>query len=461
MQPIIRSTVIPIRRARSALALALALATAAPAGADPFERRFVLEEVVVHGNDRTPVAVVERALGLAVGEPVAPDRILAAVDALREAELFDDVSFHTERGTERGRVRLVLEVKEKGVELRFGTGYLDLDGWYVVPAQIRADNRLGRGERTRLSLKIGYRLVGADLVFEEERAGPSGRTFWGASLGGYGLQRHYFLEGVEYQHALSRAWIGAHLGRRLSRTWKLEAGARFETMDADSLPKAAADDELRGVDRGDEPDFEDLPPAVAAAAGERRGQVVHLALSFDGRARERVASTPVGGVWGRVLTEGIFRESAEAARLTADLRAYRAALGGAFALRVRGGLVGDDTAFYDRFHVGGLYTVRGYPSQSLSEASGDTRFWSASLEFRGPLLGRRDRPTVMGALFADAGQGWTEGTPAAADISSSVGFGFRVRVPWLDSLGFDFATPLGPLSFGESFHANGALGWNF
>lgn len=459
-----------------ALVLAMRMALALPAAAQDAPspaplaeatespstfRPLYLEEIVVRGNSRTSRDVVLRYLPLAPDQSVTPDRVVDAVASLRESDLFSRLDFRMEKGTERGRVRLVLDVEEKGAEFRFGTGYQDLDGWYLIPAELRLDNRMGRGEQSRLSVKLGYQIAGVEYRFRENRLGADGRMFWGASLGGYGLQRRYFLDDVQYRHAVGRGHLGAHVGRRLGRAWSLEVGARFETVDADSVPDAAEDDEARGLDRGDALPFDQLPAEIAAAVGERRGQVYHVQLAYDARARRRVASTPERGAWGAVRVEGLVREGAEAVSATVDLRAYRAALGGAFAARGRAGFVGDDSAFYDRFHLGGLYTVRGFALQSLSPPGGDTRFWSTTLEFRGPLLGRRDEPRVLGVLFVDAGQGWTDGSPHADDVSSAAGFGFRVRVPWLDTLGFDFGIPLGDREVAETFHASGALGWNF
>jgi outer membrane protein insertion porin family len=442
-----------------ALSWGLSPDAASAAPSDPLP--LVLDEVVLQGNTRTSPEVVQRYLSLPAGEPVTPERILEAVEALRTAELFRSVEFRTERGRERGHVRLILDVEERGLEFGLGAGYQDLDGWYVVPAQLRWDNRLGRGERTRVSLKFGYRITGVEGTLEEPHFGSDGRGFWGISVGAFGLQRRYFLDGVEYRHPVSQGFVGAHLGRRFGRGWSVEVGARFETMDADSTAKAAENDEVRGVEKGDELPHDDLPPDIASSVGQRPGQVYHVQLSFDGRSARRVASTPVSGFWGRVLAEGLLREDAEAGAVTVDLRAYRAAFGGAFAARGRGGVIGSRAAFYDRFYLGGLYTVRGVPPQSLSPAEGDTRFWSASLEFRGPMAGRPDRPIVMAVLFVDAGQGWQNAAPPADDVSASAGFGFRIRVPWLDSLGFDFGVPIGRSPVGESFHAHGALGWNF
>jgi outer membrane protein assembly factor BamA len=104
--------------------------------------------------------------------------------------------------------------------------------------------------------------------------------------------------------------------------------------------------------------------------------------------------------------------------------------------------------------LGGLYTVRGFPSQSLTDPEGSTVFGAASLEFRAALVGRRDRPRLAGVLFVDAGVDDDE--PAAA-----AGFGVRLRVPWLESLGLDLGIPLTESPIEEAFHANASLGWSF
>jgi outer membrane protein assembly factor BamA len=426
------------------------------------DRALILETLAVEGNARTSRDVALRSFPLREGDAVDPDRLLDAVDALRAVDLFAKVDFRTEPGTARGLVRVVLVVEEKGVELRFGTGYQDLDGWYLVPAELRFDNRLGRGEELRLTSKIGYRVGGVDLSFGEPRAGGEGQLFWGVDVAAFGLQRVYFVDGVEIAHRLGRGAIGAHVGRRLGASWRVEAGARAETIDADSTAEVNEDDDVRSVSRGDEVAFADLPAGVADDVGERRGEVLHLEIARDTRAARLVAGTPERGFWGRVRFESFLRESAEASALTADLRLYRRAANVSLAMRVRGGVIGEGAAFYDRFHLGGLYTVRGFPSQSLSPAEGDTRFWIATLEVRGALVGPTPHPRLAGLLFADAGQGWGERPHEDfADASASAGFGVRLRVPWLAWVGVDFGVPLTDSPVRENFHGNAALGWNF
>lgn len=432
-----------------------------PAPTETAARTLTLERIEVEGNTRTSRDAVLRRFPLHEGDAVTPERILDAIDALRATEVFASVDFRTGPGTGRGLVALTLDVREKGVELRFGTGYRDLDGWYLVPAELRFDNRLGNGERLRITSKLGYRLGGVEITFAQPAAGARGRTYWGIEGGGFGQSRVYFVDGVEYAHDLGRGYLGAYVGRRFGASWRVELGARGETIDADSTAEAYEDDDVRGVSRGDELPFAALPAGVGDDVGERRGSVLHAEIARDTRSARLVCATPASGLWGRLRVEGIVREETRATAATAELRAYRAAGDLAFALRLRGGVVGAEAAFYDRFHLGGLYSVRGFPSQSLAPPAGDTRFWTAGVEMRGPLVGRPDRPTLAGLLFLDAGDGGSSGAAEVEGAASSFGFGLRLRVPWIESIGVDFGVPLSESPVGESFHANGALGWNF
>ena len=429
----------------------------APRAAVP--RAFVLETIELTGNERTSRAAALRAFPLVEGDPVSTEALLDAVDALRGAEIFRSVDFRTHAGSERGRVRLELLVEELGVDFRFGTGFRDLDGWYLIPAQLRLDNQLGRGERVRLQVKAGYRIIGLELVLEEPRLGD-GRTYWGTKLGGYGRTRTYFAYDVEYEHQLSTVEAGAWVGRRLGGGWSIEAGSRFETVDADSTPEAATADDFRDIDKGDELFFWQLPEAIAAHVGTEERVIWHAQLAIDTRSRRRVAASPVSGVWGRLRTEGILLDGADVGVVTADVRTYRRLFGGALALRLHAGVMGA-APWYDRFYLGGLYTVRGFPGQSLSPSAGDSRFWTASLEYRASLAGRPDDPRLVGVLFVDGGHGWSGDTFDPENTSASAGYGFRFRLPWVEHVGVDFAVPLTDSPRDESFRAHAALGWNF
>ena len=111
-------------------------------------------------------------------------------------------------------------------------------------------------------------------------------------------------------------------------------------------------------------------------------------------------------------------------------------------LHLRGGWIGDEAPFYDRHYTGGLYSARGFEGQSLSPSGGDTKFWTASLEVRAPLIGDGRSPRLSGIAFLDVADGWTTDAPRLDDAHVSAGYGIRVRVPWVDIVGLDVGIPL-------------------
>jgi outer membrane protein assembly factor BamA len=427
------------------------------------ERPLIVERIEIEGNTRTPEGTVLRYLGIRPGDATEPDSLLEAMEGLRASDLFRSVAYESRAGSERGRIVLHLTVEEKPVEFRFGAGYQDLSGWYLIPAELRFDNRLGRGEIARAHAKLGYRLAGVHLFYEEPRFGD-GRNRWGASFFGTGGARVYFVEGVECRHNVTRAGLEAHIGREFFPGLAIEAGAGFETIEADSSAEAGEDDEIREIERGDELPFADLPAGIASDLGEAKRALLRVDLTWDSRSPLRVSGTPVSGFWGRLRATGTFsrEQGDDFPSLHADLRAYRGVGSAALAARLRGGATGGSAPWYDRFYLGGLYTVRGFPSQSLSAPEGETRFWSASAELRAPLVGSAANPRLAGVFFVDAGDSWrVDEAVTLNDVSVGAGYGLRLRVPWIGWLGLDVARPLTDSPVREAFHGNASIGMTF
>lgn len=434
------------------------------ASAPPSARHgLVLDSIEIQGNTRTRDSAVTERLGLRAGDVVDQEQLLAAAEVLRASDLFASLDFHTRPAAERGHIVLVLEVREKPIEVRFGTGNTDLDGWYLIPAELAFDNRLGRGERTRLQLRFGYRHAGVVLSFEQPSAGGSD-LFWGCEAAGLGSDRVYFRDGIEYRHHVARSRVGAHLGRQFGASCRAAVSMRLETVEADSTAEVRADNATHAVAAGDELPFDELPGGVKAGVGRSERSVLGAEIVIDSRSASEVAGTPASGVWGRLRAESVFqylRRAQSFGTVDFDLRGYRSLLGGALAGRLRAGIAGDNAPFYDRLYLGGLYTVRGFPGQSLSDAGGDTWLWSASLEWRAPLIGESARPRLAGVMFVDAGDSGCDSDPDPRGLAVSAGYGLRLRVGWFGWLGLDFGMPLSPSPIAESFRAHASIGWSF
>jgi len=421
----------------------------------------VLEDIVVGGNSRTSLATILLYLPVSPGERVDQPSLLAAVAALRGAQIFDSVEFYTRPGSQRGQLVLVLEVQEKHVHFRFGTGNTNLDGWYLVPVKLSLDNRLGRAERLDVAWKFGYRHLGLELDFFEPRAGDR-RNYWGSRLYARRTDRAYFHQDIEYHHHVVRNGWEVRLGRLFSGTWTGDIGMRFETVEADSFATAAADDELRGVQSGDRLERHELPGDIVGAVGESRSRnAVHIDLRLDSRSRDQVVGSPASGLWGRLKLEQVFQGSTSFPTVNGDLRAYQGIGDACLAVRTRVAAVGNRAAFYDRLYLGGYYTVRGYPGQSLSRSGGDTWLWSASGELRAPLIGERRSPRLAGLLFFDAGSSGFGSEPFFDEVALGTGFGLRLRLAWLGWLGLDFGVPLSAGPYDDAYRLHGSIGWSF
>jgi len=422
-------------------------------------KMLTLEAVEPRGNTRTSLSVIEKHLGLSPGDRIDQAALVAAVTRLRDSGLFDSVGDFTRPGHARGSLILVLDVEERGPDLRLGTGNNDLDGWYLIPAALSLDNLTGHGERAAVQLMFGYRMGGLRAHYRRG-ATPVDRTFWGAELHAMGHERIYFEDGVEYGHTVARSGLSLHLGRRFGRALSLSASLLAETVDADSTGSVWQDNDVSGVDSGDDVAFADLPAGIAAGVGKRQRTTWRTDLVLDTRSTERRSGSPVAGLWGRLRLGYTVQETGDFPDASLDLRTYRDLGAGVLGLRGRAAVVDEDAPFYDRHYLGGLYTVRGFPSQSLTAPAGDGWICHGSAEFRATLMGDATRPRMVGLLFLDAGRGGEPGGPGG-DLAVGAGWGVRLRLGWLGYLGADFGLPLSDSPVDESFHGHGSLGWSF
>lgn len=421
-------------------------------------RTLSIERVEFTGLTRTPAARALIATGLTLPEVASPEVIQGAADRLRASQLFRRVDVHTRAGARPGAVVLVFAVQETAPHLRFGLGYEDFSSWYLIPAQLNADNLTGHGEGLRLSTRFGYRLSGVDLVLRKP-ALDSARDFWELRARVEGIDRIYFLDSLETKHHIDRGGLDLRLGRSLSRTVALEGWLGAENTVVDSNASLYTDRASQGRSKGEQVPFSTLPGAIQRDVRDRAQTRVGLALIHDHRTGNGLEQR---GVWARLSGEGVFSKYGDFGSWQSDVRGY-APLGRdvQLAVRLRAASLSSAAPFYERYYVGGLYTVRGYPSQALSPPQGHLNLGAGSLELRHVWAGSASDPRFTAIAFVDGGQGWSQVAPAVKDVAFGAGIGFRVRLPWLGQLGVDAARPLTPSPVREGFHLHGSLGWSF
>ena len=410
----------------------------------------------MEGNSRTRSGLIVAASGLRPGQPIDATALLLAADRVRGQALVAEVQVRARPGTAPGRVVVVFDVVERSPHVRLGVGYEDLSGWYLIPLQLNLDNVTGRGERADVSFRLGLRLV--DLTARYRRPSPlDPRRYWEARARVEGQGRLYFFGGAEVRHDVSSGGFDFTLSRPVSGAFAASAWVGVGGQNVESKAIIHAPREVAGQEEGDDVELEDLPPEIRREVGSTGRSRIGAALDVDTRAGSGLAES---GWWGRTSVEATRTEDVSFGSWHADVRRYVPVVPGTqLAMRARAGVVGDDAPFTDRIYLGGLYTVRGYPTQSLAPPNGFTRTASASIELRRAWSADVRNPRVIGLLFADVGVGDADGVSSVD--AAGVGFGLRLRVPWLGHVGVDVGIPLASSQVEESFHANASIGWTY
>ena len=115
-----------------------------------------------------------------------------------------------------------------------------------------------------------------------------------------------------------------------------------------------------------------------------------------------------------------------------------------------------DVPFYDRYYLGGLYSLRGFkyrnigprdPSYGINslmpdEPIGGDSYWFGSLEYSIPILEKENGVGVRFALFYDAGAVGAGPYSFSGNFDDNWGLGFHLNIPHLGPLRLEYGVPI-------------------
>ncbi len=438
----------------------------------PPRRVLELEQIVVTGNshisDSTIVGTLELIPGDTVNAAILEEARLRLLD---EYPLLSAVDFSTRPGSKRGLVILNIDVIEKNqVILETGYGFHDTYGWFLTLLGLRYDPAAAYGTEYRLGLRLGFHIAGLDGEFRQ-RVRP-GSIGMGGNFHIYSQEQLFFagedapadwdensadLYTREFRQKIQRSGAELYLFYGLRDSTKFSFGFHVEQVRPES---SFVDNE-----NGQEYQFSDFPPSLQADI--RKTIITGLVLRVARDTRDRLDYPRAGSfTFLRVQSNNSFLGGDETyIKAEGDFRKY-IGLGDwrVFSSRLVGGIVTKRTPYYERFFLGGAYSIRGFRGLSLSPPSGSDGFIIANNEFRFPLIMSTVDvpPRLAGLVFIDAGIGWERGNPLRwSDIEASAGYGVRLRLPWIGTLGFDVGIPFTDSRTGDRFYVNGSLGFSF
>jgi len=391
--------------------------------------------------------VIRQLLGLSPGDAIDAESVFQGRERLVRSGFFHDVSLSTRPGARRGLVILVLNVRERHQPyLDTGFGFRDPEGWYLTLLGLRSENPFGYGGRATAGIRFGFRTVGLEgelrMPLRADR-----RLSLRVRLRGYEEQALWYetepgWQGLYDEHRLKLERSVA----QLALSWRPHDLVRLE-LGLGHLEASPAD-EARNRDQDETVPLADLPPEIREEVEPLRLPSVQASLrlgggGMDGRPGH---SLHLDGRW----VAGGLGADRDYLRLSATLRSTLSlAAGQSLALGFRAGVVGDQAPWYERFRLGGSYSLRGFRDHSLSPSGGHRGYWTAAAEYRFPMIRKRGSgdARLSGLVFLDGGRGWLGEDPATSEIDYEAlqiggGYGVRLHLPWLGVVGFDVGLPI-------------------
>ncbi len=404
----------------------------------PQKRQLTLESIEVVGNTKTSSSVIIRQLNIRPGEPFTINTIEESTQHLRGTNFFKSVDVYSRPGSEKGKVILIVEVKERlWPYFQFEGGHNDIDGWFLVPASLRFDNLFGRGSRFGLQWRLGDHISKLSLRYKNSFNNNSLL----ADIQLFTSERSFvhFFENNNNSTTQNVRSGGLDLKiSGLSGWYKhLFLSLRSENYEPDDYGRDVLGKRVQA-------DF--LPIVIQKDLENNQLNVFGVGLFADTRDN---SSYPQSGFWGALVGEIVNSKTDETIRfpkLSLDARLFQPFFkkNTVLALHLKGAFAGEDAPFYERFYLGGANSLRGYQDRRLTPVGWGNKMFLATAEIRFPLT-KKNSPNhrSSGVLFFDAGGNWQEDQVISADdIYTSIGLGFRLKLPVVGTTRVDFAFPL-------------------
>jgi outer membrane protein insertion porin family len=389
-----------------------------------FERgtKFRFGRVEVSGNTKTLDRVIRHSLDVADGRTYTATGLKTSKENLTRTSYFKDVKISTAPSTVPGEMDAKIEVQEGPTgTLSGGLGYSSIDKIFGV-VQLTENNLFGRGWKASLNSQFGARRTTYSIDFRDPYFLD---TDFSLLLGAYKTKVQY--TDFEKDARGGRAGIGYNFSRFLHGSVSLRMDETRILAVSGTLPSSNIRQEIdKGLQKTRSVGFNVTRNTTDRFIDPSRGGVQSVSLEYAGG--------PLGG------------DSQFVKYFLNAKWFYPVTTSTVFSWNVLWGHVvptigGEEIPLFERFFLGGPYSVRGFRSRSISptdpntgELIGGNKEVVANLEYLFPLVGEIG---FKGVLFFDAGNSWAQGSWPFMDQGLWAAYGVGIR--WY--------SPMGPLRF--------------
>jgi outer membrane protein insertion porin family len=403
-----------------------------------FERgqKFRFGRVEVTGNTKTYDHVVRRSLETTDGMTYSATKLKESKENLTRSSYFKDVKVSTAPSATSGEMDVKVEVQEGPTgTLSGGMGYSSLDKIFGV-VQLSEHNLFGRGWKASLSSQFGARRTTFSLDF---RAPHVFDTDYSLLFNLYKTKLKYF--DFEKDSRGGRLGIGFNLSRFVGASVSLSADDTQILALPNEIPTKTV---AREINKGRQ---------------TTRSMVFSLARNTTDRPLDPTKGTVqsaslqyAGGPFGGDTQLLKYLMNAKSYHPVTESTVFSTSFLWGHVVSTDGGWTKGEVPLYERFFLGGPYSVRGFRARSLSprdpntgEMIGGNKELVANFEYQFPLAADVG---VKGVFFLDAGNSWVQGAWPFKEESLWVGYGLGVR--WY--------SPMGPMRFEYGWNINRPTG---
>jgi outer membrane protein insertion porin family len=395
-----------------------------------FERgaKFHFGKVEISGNTKTLDRVVRNNLDVADGQTYTATGLKTSKENLTRSSYFKDVKISTAPSTVPGVMDAKVEVQEGPTgTLSGGLGYSSVDKIFGV-IQLTENNLFGRGWKMSFNSQFGARRTTFSIDFRDPNFLD---TEYSLLLAAYKTKVKY----TDFEKDAKGGRVG--LGYNFTR---FVNGSVFLRVDETKILALAG-----------------IPPTWTVQQEIDKGLQKTRSIGFNvtRNTTDRSIDPSRGGIQSASVEYAggpiLGGDSDFVKYFLSAKRFYPVTATTTFSWNALWGHViptvgGEEVPLFERFFLGGPYSIRGFRSRSLSPADpntgelvGGNKELVLNLEYLFPLI---SEVGVKGVLFFDAGNAWAQGEWPFNDQGVWAAYGVGVR--WY--------SPMGPLRF--------EWGWN-
>jgi outer membrane protein insertion porin family len=426
-----------------------------------------VQKIEIRGNLKTKDKVIRRELAISPGDVLDMVRVKISKQRLEGLDYFDKVDIRPEPidPPTPGEKDLVINVDEKNTgNFTVGAGFSSVDSLvgYAEVSQANFDlfhppYFTGGGQKIRLRIDLGILYQNYELEFVEP-------WFLNRKLA---LSVDIYRKELDFESP-SDIFNETRTGAKISLTRAL--GSDFLIGSVSYSPEDVGISLNSGwftTPYGTSQSPPNVPAAIAQQVGDNFFNRFGGSLAYDTRNSVQLPNhgqrTELSGEFSAGDTSFYKMELTSAWYFPGLLKGHVIEIGGRAG--VADSVTGGDVPFYDRYYLGGLYSLRGFKYRNVSprepgagtgnqpnEPIGGDTYWFGSVEYSIPIFEQENGVGLRLAWFYDVGEVDGGSYSLSGNIDDDVGMGIRLNIPHLGPLRLDYGIPI------QTDHYNGSSG---